>query len=82
MPRKKVDNCWGSLGTALLPESLRAAWGSEALPEWIVKEFALPPGSTAQALDQSLWTVSGAAGLTDRQRNFLLNLVHARRSEI
>jgi hypothetical protein len=34
------------------------------------------------ALDQSAWTAANADRLTDRQRNFLVNLVHARRSEI
>lgn len=82
MAAKIVDNPWGWLGTALLPQSLRAVWGAEPLPEWISKEFALPEGSTAAALDQSVWIATGAEKLTDRQRNFLLNLVSARRSEI
>jgi hypothetical protein len=38
--------------------------------------------ATAAALGQSIWASSGAKTLTDRQRNFFLNLINARRSEI
>lgn len=79
---KGVDTRWGAAGTPLLPKSLRRLWAAEALPEWIAKEFQLPPGSTAEALDQSVWTKARAVALTQRQRNFLLNLVRARASEI
>jgi Sigma-70, region 4 len=82
MADKKVANEWGAQGTALLPESLRIAWASEALPEWIAQEFGLPPGATAKELDESIWTLAGASALSERQRNFLLNLVQGRRTEI
>jgi hypothetical protein len=82
MLAKYVDISWGVRGCTLLPKSLREAWAGETLPEWISKELGLPVGSTAAALDESVWAVSGAEKLADRQRNFLLNLVQARRSEI
>lgn len=82
MPVKLVDNKWGTHGVPLLPKSLRTAWDSESLPDWIVREFALPAGSTSAALGASIWTSIGAQVLAERQRNFLLNLVHARRQEI
>lgn len=83
MADKRIDtNSWGSLGTALLPESLRLAWASEPLPDWVAADFGLPNGSTFKALDQSVWNASSATALTDRQRNFLLNLVQTRRTGI
>jgi hypothetical protein len=82
MSTKNLDNSWGSPSSALLPKSLREVWASEALPDWIRNEFHLPAGSSAAALDRSVWKVSGAQELVSRQRNFLLNLVQARRSEI
>ena len=82
MPARTLDNSWGSHGSALLPKSLREAWAGEALPEWISKELRLPAGSSAASLDETVWAISGADNLADRQRNFLLNLVSARRSEI
>ncbi|MGO9420227.1 hypothetical protein [Roseiarcus sp.] len=81
MAGKRVDG-WGAPGTALLPQSLRDAWAGEALPEWIAKEFGLAIGAGAAALDESVWEVSGQNSLSDRQRNFVLNLVQSRRSEI
>ncbi len=44
--------------------------------------MGLSEGATAAALDESVWERRGAQALNDRQRNFLLNLVHARRLEI
>jgi hypothetical protein len=82
MAEKNIDISWGAQGTALLPKSLREAWASEPLPDWICSELHLPVGSTAASLDASVWQASGAAELASRQRNFLLNLVQARRSEI
>lgn len=82
MAAKGVDNYWGTANAALLPKSLREAWAGEPLPEWIVKEFGLAPGSSAAALDKSVWAKSGTVSLNDRQRNFILNLMQARRSEI
>ena len=77
-----IDSGWGSPRTALLPESLRDAWAGEPLPEWIADEFHLPMGASASALDETVWAASGQKHLSKRQRNFLLNLVQARRSEI
>lgn len=77
-----VDKNWGIKGTVLLPHSLRAAWAKEPLPGWISAELGLPAGSTAAALDESVWATAGAAELSNRQRNFILNLVQARRSEV
>jgi len=82
MKAAHIDNRWGNPGAALLPTSLRTAWESEPLPQWVVGELHLPAGSTSTALDKSVWTKHSAEILTDRQRNFLLNLVQARRSEI
>jgi hypothetical protein len=82
MPDKKVDNRWGAKGLPLLPRSLRELWDGEALPQWIAAELNLPAGSTPAALGQSVWAPGGAEVLTDRQRNFLLNLLNARRTEI
>jgi hypothetical protein len=82
MAIKKLDNGWGTVGAPLLPQSLRDAWAGEALPTWIADELGLQPGATSAALDKTVWAVSGQNRLTDRQRNFLLNFVQARRSEI
>jgi hypothetical protein len=82
MEAKKLDNRWGAKGPPLLPRSLREAWEGEPLPQWIAAELKLPAGSTPAALGQTVWASHGAEVLTDRQRNFLLNLVHVRRSEI
>lgn len=82
MPMKWIDKKWGTHGVALLPESLRIVWASEPLPEWIVSEFALRPSSTYSALGASIWASIGTQVLAERQRNFLLNLVHTRRQEI
>ena len=79
---KKVDKTWGASGTALLPESLRTLWGQEPLPPWIASEFNLPGGSTIASLSAEVWDASGTSALTDRQRNFVLNLVQMRRTEI
>jgi len=66
----------------LLPRSLRELWDGEALPEWIATELNLPAGSTPAALGYSVWAPGGADVLSDRQRNFLLNLINVRRTEI
>jgi hypothetical protein len=52
------------------------------MPNWIAKDFGLAPGAFFSALDASIWAKSGQESLTDRQRNFVLNLVQGRRSEI
>jgi hypothetical protein len=82
MRTKAVDGRWGAKGAPLLPRSLREAWEAEPLPQWIAAELKLPAASTPAALGLSAWAKSGTEALTDRQRNFLLNLVHARRPEI
>src|SRR5262249_4481844 len=82
MGTKWVDNSWGTQLGPLLPRSLRMAWEAEPLPNWIAAELKLPAGSTPSALGKAVWATSCAEALTDRQRNFLLNLVQARRSEI
>jgi len=82
MVDKRFDNRWGAEGAPLLPQSLRDAWQAEPLPRWMGAELKLDDGSTAAALDQSVWARSEASTVNDRQRNFLLNLVTARRSEI
>ena len=79
---KRVDNEWGSAGTAVLPGSLRTIWAGEPLPEWVVEELGLPSGSSAAALDRSMWKACGKVSLSARLRNFILNLVNARRPEI
>ena len=66
----------------MLPQSLRALWAGEPLPEWVAKELQLEAGASAAALDQSVWAASGTKSVSDRLRNFILNLVNARRSEI
>lgn len=77
-----VDNRWGAAGIPLLPHTLRNHWQSEPLPLWITAEFNLPAGSTFSALGTAVWETSATKSLTDRQRNFLLNLVQTRRTEI
>ena len=77
-----LDNRWTSKEAPVLPRSLREVWKSEPLPQWITVELKLPSGSSAAELGSPLWTSSGAEVLTDRQRNFILNLVYTRRSEI
>jgi hypothetical protein len=82
MAEKRVDNRWGSEAMALLPRSLRTIWAGEPLPEWVAKELQLSAEASAAALDQSVWAASGTKTVSDRLRNFILNLVNARRSEI
>ena len=82
MGGKMVDNRWGAAGIPLLPHTLRNHWQSEPLPLWITAEFNLPAGSTFSALGTAVWETSATKSLTDRQRNFLLNLVQTRRTEI
>ena len=82
MTGKRVDSYWGSEAMALLPRSLRILWASEPLPEWVAKELHLAAETSAAALDQSVWAASGRKTASDRLRNFILNLVNARRSEI
>ena len=82
MAEKRVDSYWGSEAMALLPRTLRAMWAGEPLPEWVAKELRLGAEATAAALDQSVWGASGTQTVSDRLRNFILNLVSARRSEI
>jgi Sigma-70, region 4 len=82
MTQKKLDNSWGSEGVALLPRSLCTLWTDEPLPEWVAKELHLAAEASAAALDQSVWASSGTKTVSDRLRNFILNLVNARRSEI
>ncbi len=81
MPEKRVDNVWGSPGSPLLPQSLRIAWAGEELPGWVSDELGLASGSTMVALDKGVWA-SNPSTLSNRVRNFILNLVGARRSEI
>jgi hypothetical protein len=61
---------------------LRELWDGEALPQWITAELNLPAASTTAVLDLSVWAIAGTEILTERQRNFLLNLVTTRRTEI
>src|SRR5580704_4834553 len=82
MDVKRVDSKWGFAGTPLLPQSLREAWRSEPLLAWIAAELSLPSASSFSALGISVWKAAGTQALTDRQRNFLLNLVQTRRTEI
>jgi len=72
---------WGENGTPLLPASLRELWGDEALPAWVVEELGLPHGATFEALGPDLWKVAPPA-VAPRVRNFIVNLVTARRAEI
>src|SRR5262245_31391944 len=81
MASRRLDN-WGTQRGPLLPRSLREAWEAEPLPNWIAAELKLPAGSTLAELGKSVWATTCAEAITDRQRNFLLNLVQARRSEI
>src|SRR5216683_904080 len=81
MLAKKFDNSWGSAGVPLLPHSLRVAWAGEELPRWVRDELGLAEGATLDALDDRIW-VGGITTLSERVRNFLLNLVSARRPEI
>ena len=81
MKGKRIDSAWGSPAMPLLPKSLRETWGDEALPKWFAAELKLSPELTAVALGPT-WASSSAGELTDRHRNFLLNLVNARRWDI
>jgi len=52
------------------------------LPGWAAADFGLAAGTTVAALDEGVWKAGGANAFSDRQRNFLLNLVQGRRAEI
>jgi len=82
MTDKRIDNLWGSEGMALFPRSLRTLWGGEPLPEWVARELHLVAEGSAAALDRSIWAASSTKTVSGRLRNFILNLVNARRSEI
>ena len=82
MTSRRLDKSWGTQRGPLLPRSLREAWEAEPLPNWIAAELKLPAGSTLAELGKSVWATTCAEAITDRQRNFLLNLVQTRRSEI
>src|SRR5262245_42839849 len=82
MTEKRVDNSWGSEGFAVLPESLRALWADEPLPDWVTSALKLEAGATAAALGQSVWLAADEKELSPRLRNFVLNLMAARRNEI
>ena len=81
MASKKFDNSWGSARVPLLPHSLRVAWAGEEFPKWVRDELGVAEGATIGALDDRIWA-GGATTLSERVRNFLLNLVSARRTEI
>ncbi len=46
---------WGEPLAPLLPQTLRRAFATEGLPGWVEKDLELPTGSTALALDASIW---------------------------
>src|SRR4051812_41127170 len=79
---KFIDLSRGAAGAPLLPRSLRNLWSGEPLPAWIASELHLPEAATPSELDESIWEKFGQTHITDRHRNFLLNLVQGRRSEI
>jgi hypothetical protein len=81
MPDKRIDNGWGALGYPLLPRALRVAWASETIPGWVAAELGLAAGASAAALDESVWQHSSRP-LSNRVRNYILNLVAMRRFEI
>ncbi len=67
---------WGEPGGALLPRSLRLAFATTPLPPPLARELCLPPGTTAEALDQSVWERAG--GLSPWNEKALLDLVTSR----
>ena len=81
MGLKRLDNSWATPGYPLLPHALRTAWTSENLPDWVVSELGLAFGITLGALDASILK-SYSPTLSNHVRNYVLNVVSMRRSEI
>src|SRR5580704_9340780 len=78
-----IDARWGTSTHPVLPESLRLVWGTETLPLWLTTELQLPHETTVSALGPAFWSSTpGRTSLTERQRNFVLNLVRGRQSAI
>lgn len=67
---------WGTPPAPLLPRSLRAAWASDSLPEWVSAETGLLPNATLADLGPSVWKTMGA--MSPRLRYFLLFLIRTR----
>src|SRR5262245_27273773 len=67
---------WCERGAPLLPRSLREAWKTERLPDWVTTELGLTDSSTFQHLGAEIW--SSVLQINDRLRNLLVWLVHSR----
>lgn len=71
---------WGRPPAPLLPETLRRAFASEALPAWLTRDLGLPSEATAIALDASIW--KRLDELPDRAMQYLVGLLNYRGSEV
>lgn len=71
---------WGSEPAPLLPETLREAWSTEVLPDWVCAETGLPNGSAMTSLDAQVWR--HMSSMSERLRHFLLFLLKSRSSSI
>lgn len=63
----------------MLPQSLRELWRQETLPAWVAKDLLLPEGATYSALGAGALST---APMTERLKNFLLQVMRSRRRQI
>lgn len=71
---------WGSPPVPLIPKSLRQAWRSDVLPNWVCTVTGLPNGSTMEMLGPNVW--HSMKHITPRLEHFLIFQVRSRFSTI
>lgn len=81
-PMQIMIPTWGGRGCPLVPESLRAAWGTEKVPAWVAAELGLRQDETFSALDIRAWARTGHEELPQAVKKFLINVVSMRRVSI
>src|SRR5690242_11785111 len=67
---------WGEPPVPLLPSSLRDLWKEDPLPNWLIAECKLPPGSTIAALGHSYW--NSQRRIPPRVQHFVEFLIKSR----
>src|SRR5262245_28198410 len=67
---------WGFSPVPLLPKSLRYAWRSDLLPNWVCMLSGLPIGSTIQNLGSEVW--QGLKEMTPQLEHFLIFQLRSR----
>src|SRR5690242_20867598 len=77
---KRKSGGWGSPSAPLLPQTLRARWAEENLPDWVCDDLKLPPGSTLSALRSGPFPEEAAPA--ERVQGYLEQLLTSRRVEI